>query len=318
MTIIPEMAKLPKIEITVPVYQISEPYEVNKKTGSKTYYYQFCYQGSDVNVEGKHSKYTIGAVVSPTSGGSFVRFETQLLGQERIEFFLTPDDLFYAIAKSAGIDLESIEAEAQKIVDKKDEEWILDHPEGEKESEDEIESQNHEDENDYEEYEDEIVDDRPVIYPPDFSKTESYKSGGYLKDIPEPHIWYFKDAPNPRKRKVRVHIMRYYGQGPHYFVGMEQESDFIWDGRENTFRDEPEGWRRLWDAGKGLDGWTFTEGIDPDKDPDEYNKYSIHREFNSYHEARVVIDNVMKKFFPNHEIDWDDYCEQFEPKYEGD
>jgi hypothetical protein len=63
-------------------------------------------------------------------------------------------------------------------------------------------------------------------------------SGGYLRDIPDPHVRRWPGDAKPRD--VRVHIMRYYGIGIHYYATVEEEDNPLWD-------EATQCWRVAWD-----------------------------------------------------------------------
>ena len=72
--------------------------------------------------------------------------------------------------------------------------------------------------------------------------------GGYLKDIPKPHVRMF---PGPRKRIVRVQAVNYYH---HWHIRIIEDDNPIWDKSPAYMRpNEPRGWVETWDdeAGKG-------------------------------------------------------------------
>jgi len=83
-------------------------------------------------------------------------------------------------------------------------------------------------------------------------------SGGYLKDIPKPHRRKF---PEFGPRQVRVHIMKYYGIGVHYYASVEEEDNPIWNpltyGEKDSYWKDTErgnevvGWQIAWDDREG-------------------------------------------------------------------
>jgi hypothetical protein len=78
--------------------------------------------------------------------------------------------------------------------------------------------------------------------------------GGYLKDIPEPHI---RKYPEFGPRLVRISITRYYGLGPHYTASIEEEDNPLWNRLTRAesdpyWEDTPSGeeiigWQVAWD-----------------------------------------------------------------------
>jgi hypothetical protein len=69
-------------------------------------------------------------------------------------------------------------------------------------------------------------------------KDAGMKSGGYLREIPKPHVRMFADKR--RRRKVSVTIGVFYGIGHHYHVTMSEEDNPIWNCAENC-------WQFAWD-----------------------------------------------------------------------
>lgn len=120
--------------------------------------------------------------------------------------------------------------------------------------------------------------------------------GGHLADIPEPHIRKF---PNPFvKREVKITISRYYGYGEHYYVSVKEESNPIWNGST---------WVDAWDdkEGKGLDDLQLYF----DRDEKEARISAM-----AYELAIGKAKMILKKYFPDHQVKWDDYCKDWEAK----
>jgi hypothetical protein len=67
-----------------------------------------------------------------------------------------------------------------------------------------------------------------------------YVMGGYLKDIPDPHIRRF---PDYGKRHVSVNVTTWAGYAPgaiHWRATINEEGNPLWDSREGV-------WRKAWD-----------------------------------------------------------------------
>jgi len=120
-----------------------------------------------------------------------------------------------------------------------------------------------------------------------------WSHGGHLEEISKPHTRFF---PNPyRKRKVTVTISRYYGIGLHYYVSLQEEDNPIWNG---------EAWQTAWDDKEGR-GRTDTDLF-----------FGGEIEANIRVEAyEIAVGKAMmliKKYFPDHEVVWEDYCKDYE------
>lgn len=297
MTEIKSVQNLPKIEVTVPLYKTSEPYEKtvdeNGKVISGTYYAQFQYQGSEVEIGEGETRVSVGAVTCPMSGGAFVKFNTSLLGDgnESVEFFLAPDDLWYLVAKAAGIDIDALEAKASELAGVKKTKT--------KSAKKRVTRKKQEVQK---EHEPEIVEHKISMFDPDYS-LESRITGGKLSDFPEPHIWYWQSGMATRKRKVIAKIMRYFGIGEHYYMSVHEESDYLWDGTESEhWPGKPNGWIELWE-----EKHTQTE------ENFEYDDVmKLNSRPTSYILAKGILLDVIAKYFPDHEVVWDDMCEHYE------
>lgn len=96
-------------------------------------------------------------------------------------------------------------------------------------------------------------------------------TGGYLREIPEPHVRYFS-LPGARRRRVRVLVGVFSGIGRHYHVSSKVEDDYIWN-------EARELWQNPWDA-------QFLAGaIDMQR-------------FDSAHQARAYIEDVLTPKYP--------------------
>lgn len=110
-------------------------------------------------------------------------------------------------------------------------------------------------------------------------------SGGYLKDIPQPHRRQW--PKETRKRRLNIRISRYSGIGRHYYVAARQEHNPIWDSRDAASwgqPGEPNGWRYCWDDKEGA------------------GKFLSSEQFNIHAEATMWIEDVLLPQFPNHNV----------------
>ena len=110
---------------------------------------------------------------------------------------------------------------------------------------------------------------------PDWSAS-STMMGGYLADIPYPHVRMYPDPTGRQRRRVRLRITQIMR---HYHVSYFEAANPIWNGQTRT-------WQTAWDdeAGSGRQGVDF---------------------FDLYADARRYIDDVIREHFPpeTHEID---------------
>lgn len=126
-------------------------------------------------------------------------------------------------------------------------------------------------------------------------KSNSSSSGGYLNEIPEPHIRKF---PNPySKRKVKITVSRYYGYGIHYYVSIREDDNPIWNSERNL-------WTRAWDDKEG-EGKTDTDLYFDGDD-------NANIRTDAYELAIGKAKMVLKRHFPDHEVVWEDYCKDWE------
>ena len=104
--------------------------------------------------------------------------------------------------------------------------------------------------------------------------------GGHMKDLPEPHVLKW---PNKRgvKRDVRVVLSTWVGVGlgaTHYYVRVEEEDNYIWDG---------ERWARPWGGIPDQEGQSFGGQFDNPLQCRDYAKEIITEHFsNGEHEIR--------------------------------
>lgn len=96
-------------------------------------------------------------------------------------------------------------------------------------------------------------------------------TGGYLSEIPEPHIRMWPDTTgHGMERVLSIQVSRYeMSVVKHYHVSWEQEFNAIWDSRtmaeenemyrETSVADEIVGWHKAWDdeEGRGEMGHNF-------------------------------------------------------------
>ena len=123
--------------------------------------------------------------------------------------------------------------------------------------------------------------------------------GGYLEDIPKPHIRKWPGCPE--KRKIKIRVMRYYSIGHHYHVSFEEEHNPIWDSKHNY-------WTIAWDDkdGKGK------------RDIDFYMEEDFPQTFRIRVVAVSKVKELVAKHFTDHEIEWDDYTDNdYEFYYAG-
>jgi hypothetical protein len=92
------------------------------------------------------------------------------------------------------------------------------------------------------------------LLPPDYDAGSS-RHGGYLAEIPEPHVRMF---PGPRKRVVRVMPARIFR---HYHTSMREQDNPIWDGRPKRGVLTGPAWTTAWDDDEGK-GRTLFEIFD--------------------------------------------------------
>ena len=98
--------------------------------------------------------------------------------------------------------------------------------------------------------------------------------GGYLKEIPKPHKRKFEDKR--RKREVTVTITMFFGVGKHYYVGIREEDNPIWD---STVEEHgPIGWHHAWDD-DGKNGERFSERFTIKEDAERYIKKKFKKHF---------------------------------------
>lgn len=71
----------------------------------------------------------------------------------------------------------------------------------------------------------------------------SYKSGGQLAEIPEPHVRLF-DIPG-YSREIRITVGRFPGF-PHHYVTLEEQDNLIWNPTTKPPYDSP-CWQKAWD-----------------------------------------------------------------------
>jgi hypothetical protein len=290
MTQFKDVMKLPFIEVTLRLYDVDVPYE-DDGNGRRTYFTTFQYSGCEVSVNGEE----IGNITSPMCGGAFVRLDGH-------RYFLPPDDLFYAVADAIGFEIpEEIEVEQP--------EEELDGTEGQ-DRESYRDTQDRENYIVDEEWEEEDEEEQVGVYfPPDWTEAPGRHIGGHLKDIPEPHVYYWPGADI--KRKMTCRIMRFYGAGGrHYHVSVMQEDNPVWDGRECKYRPgEPQGWTVPWDRdfpGKGGTAW------------DLFRNEEVKSIYRVRLQARQDIEAAVTKYYPDHELVWDDYTDDEEGMYYAD
>jgi len=87
------------------------------------------------------------------------------------------------------------------------------------------------------------MDKTERVLPPNWRRPTGV-FGGRLTDVPEPHVYYFAGPGQDRrlKRNVKAWIIRYAGGGIHYYATVQEDGDFVWDGRSTD--EKPEGcWR---------------------------------------------------------------------------
>jgi hypothetical protein len=120
-------------------------------------------------------------------------------------------------------------------------------------------------------------------------------TGGHIKDFQHLSPFTRKFPNRYSRRKVKVTISRYYGYGPHYYVTIQEEDNPIWDGKE---------WRMCWDdkEGKGISDTDLYFGGDMDA------KIRVE----AYQEALGKANMLIKKYFANHKVEWEDYCKSYE------
>jgi hypothetical protein len=99
---------------------------------------------------------------------------------------------------------------------------------------------------------------------------------------------------------VKVTVSRYYEYGPHYYVTIREEDNPIWnDGK----------WVLFWDDTEGT-GKTDTDlYFDGDMDA----KIRVE----SYQEAVGKAKMLIKKYFKDHAVEWEDYCKSYENELEN-
>ena len=309
--LIEHLKNLPYIDVTVRLYNTAYPKEI--KGGVKSYFACFCFEGSTVSNEKGQE---VGSITSPMGGGTMLYYKgTGEDGQSKNRWYLPPDDIWNQVREIIGFNIpedtgEPVYSKEEDEEERSDEEEIrlgtdrgmfLQQDLG---IEDEEETTEEEDED----FTDDVMYKSPEVrkavlgpkfpaYPePDYLAYRHWM-GGYLKDIPLPHRRFWPGAP--RKKSVRIRIMRYYGQGPHYHTSLKEEHNPIWDTIEGT-------WRESWDdeEGRGRDEWGIADW------PNGLRSYQL---------TKIKIEEILAREFPpeKYEYVWDDMTDERYEK-EGD
>lgn len=106
-------------------------------------------------------------------------------------------------------------------------------------------------------------------------------SGGYLREIPKPHIRRYPNSKS--KRTLTIQVLQYPGF-PHYFVVLRGEHNTIWNSQEEV-------WQEAWDD---------KEGAAP---------YHDSGELDNYQEVLDWIEANAEKYFPS--CDWKYELDEF-------
>lgn len=201
-------------------------------------------------------------------GGVYVSFGDN--DSNRREFFIPPDDLVYITAQALGIDLPD----------------FVDRP-SQDDTEDGCVVEVEDDDTDEEEV---IETDRGHVFPVDYNR-DGKITGGYLEDIPEPHIRKWPGSPH--KRELTVRITRYYYEGTHYYISIQEEENPLWNGTPYEHDESrPVGWVVAWDD-KEAQGKT------------DFN-FNTDTRFNYITEAKHAVDKILENF-PDHEVIYEEY-----------
>jgi hypothetical protein len=268
MTSIKKIQNLPKLHIEIDLYEISRPIE--EKDGTKTYYSNFSYSGVEVTSDDGETNF--GSVVSPISGGSFIRINGF---EDRREYYLAPDDLWEAVTKAIGWDASMVKkniskAMAQPIkkaktfkVPEKKIEKVLDVKTSEPD-----------------------WDNAGVTF--------------YPRDPEIKRPWITRYPKTGHKRSVSFHLMRHPGY-PHTFVTIREEDNPIWNPADHTWAH----WTGMPEGLSGRGEFDFDEIVDRELNKGE----KTGAEFNSYRHAMAVCKDIVHKYFPEdlYEINWEDY-----------
>jgi hypothetical protein len=202
---------------------------------------------------------------------------------ENIEYVIAADEVWEQVGKVIGFDLETVAGKETNVDVDQPKQMI---PDNEQDT-----SVANVDE----------VHDEPIKSVPDYRRS-GITHGGWLKDVPDPHIYYWPGAED--KRKLYARIMRYYGIGPHYHVSISQEDNPVWDCTIDKYRkDEPRGWVTTWDNDFPGKGKTYL------------NDEAIMRTYRSYHLAKQALIDIHQKYFTDHELVWEDYTDEEHEQY---
>lgn len=336
LTTIKDLHNLPFVDVTLRLYDIACPIRENGNGGA-SFYMQFHYGGCSVSWGDKPEEREVATITSPFSGGSFIAFhgiDDPNSPGHRPFYFLPPDELFYKLAKAIGFDTDAayaalladpstriITVEERKEADLRNRPWMKP-----------VEETDEEEDARYEQQEKDRIErmrqaqiaraqpdpapkkyvppdpTRSVLFPPDYGNNYYVLGYTHAEELPLPRIYYWNSDPpsgslNVRKRRkkrvVKAHINRYYGQGPHYHVWLQEEEDMVWDGR---IRDEnnkvPVGWLQCSNSDKG--------NLHPSLS--DSTILGFINTFRSYIEARIYLERIIKERFPRHKIEWEDYC----------
>jgi len=117
---------------------------------------------------------------------------------------------------------------------------------------------------------------------------QSIHTGGYLEEIPEPHIRMFPNGAG-RKREVRVKLSTYVGTNAigatHFYAAIKEEHNRVWNGKY---------WQAPWDD-------------DPEHTGREFGRNVRHNEFATALQAKTYAEKVIAEHFNSneYEIRWD-------------
>lgn len=109
--------------------------------------------------------------------------------------------------------------------------------------------------------------------------------GGYLADVPEPHVWrHATGRGHYGRRHVRASVMKH-GLNPHFYVRIEEENDEVWNAARGCWQSpygvedsEESRWTTMWWRGRSIDNPNY-DGFIRVEDAQEYLSKTLREVF---------------------------------------